>query len=161
MTLYSLEVIPMARLTEYTDEQRANGLAVLASTGGNMLKAARLLGVSRSTLRGWAGKSGSTTGFPREPQVVEVRAKTIQLADRLEQVAHLAVGLSIGEKIEDASAKDRLVVAGIAIEKMQLLRGGPTQRQESVSVTLVAGGSLRELAASVLGELASGDSLKR
>src|SRR5271165_6172505 len=43
----------MASKKSYTDEQRAEGLAVLASNGGNVNKTARETGIPRGTLMRW------------------------------------------------------------------------------------------------------------
>jgi hypothetical protein len=120
-----------------------------------------LLGVSRSTLRGWVGKTrsehvSSTTGIARVPSAELVQDRSLELGNRLEDVAALAIGEGMEEAILRSTAKDRAVVAGIAIEKAQLLKGRPTTRNESLSVTLVASGTLNELGARTLSALTRG-----
>jgi hypothetical protein len=133
----------MARLTEYDDDQVANALAVLHANNGNALKTSELLGIPRSTIRSWAGQTQYT---PKSVPNELVQDKTMELAHNLEAVAFMAVGEGLEEAILKASAKDRMIVAGIAIEKRQLLIGAPTSRNASVVIHLAGAGSLRELA---------------
>lgn len=84
--------------------------------------------------------------LPKQVSEERVQDQTRELAQRLERVALLSVDEGIDEAIAKASAKDRMIVAGIAIEKRQLLIGSPTSRNASVVIHLVGGGSLKELA---------------
>lgn len=136
----------MARLTEYTDDQAAHALAMLKANGGNAKRTAALLGIPRTTLRQWAGRAQSMNALPKQVSEERVQDQTRELAQRLERVALLSVDEGIDEAIAKASAKDRMIVAGIAIEKRQLLIGSPTSRNASVVIHLVGGGSLKELA---------------
>jgi len=139
----------MARLTEYTDDDRARAVALFQANGGNAKRTAQLLGVSRSTLRGWIGKIrtervASTTGVARMPPAELVQDRSLELGNRFEDVAVLALGEGMEEAILKSSAKDRAVVAGIATEKAQLLKGRPTNRNETLSVQLVASVALHD-----------------
>jgi hypothetical protein len=133
----------MARLTTYDDKRVEQAMAILHANGGNALKTSELTGIPRSTLRSWAGQ---TKFQPRTVNSQAVADKTVELAHRLEHVALLAVGPDMDAALANASAKDRAIVAGIAIEKRQLLIGAPTSRNETLRIELVAHGTLQELA---------------
>src|SRR6185503_2578167 len=133
----------MARLTHYDDDQVANALAVLKANGGNALKTSEMTGIPRSTIRSWAGELEYA---PRTIDPNKVQEKSLELADMLQEVAFIAVGEGMEEAILKSSARDRMIVAGIAIEKRQLLTGGPTSRNASVIIHLAGSGSLKELA---------------
>jgi transposase-like protein len=148
----------VANMTQYTDDDRARAVVMYQANGGNAKRTAHLLGVSRSTLRGWVGKdsAGSTNGTARIPPTELVQDRSRELGDRLEDVAALAIGEGMEEAILRSSGKDRAVIAGIAIEKAQLLKGKPTSRDVSLSVTLVASGTLNELGDRTLTVLSRG-----
>lgn len=145
----------MANSTQYSDEQAAHALAALKANGGNMQKTARMLGIPRTTLRQWAGQV--IKSVPKTVPAQLIMDKTVEIADRLEHVALLAVGPDMDTALASASAKDRAIVAGIAIEKRQLLIGAPTSRTESLQVTLVAQGTLNELGDRTLMALKAGN----
>ena len=139
----------MANLTTYTDEQVANALALLRANGGNAKRTATQLGISRSTLRGWAGRLDNKTGHSKEvpPALVDEQAHEMAigldvLAGRIrDKVAAALDGVPITKASE---IRDLLVSLGITIEKASFARGGPTSRTASVTVSLVAGPSLQE-----------------
>jgi transposase-like protein len=134
----------MANTTTYTDEQVANAIAMLRANGGNAKRTASQLGIPRTTIRAWAGRSHSVSARPKQVKTSIVQNRSREIADSLEDLAAKAVGFA-DSKMETASYKDLLIGVGIAIEKVQLLRGGATSRTESLRIELVAGGSLREL----------------
>lgn len=138
----------MARLTTYSDEEVANALAMLRANGQNAKKTAALLGIPRTTIRAWAGRAHSSTGkqmYPKQVKPELLQERSEEIATSLENLAAMSVGFAV-EKMPEASYKDLLIGAGIAIEKVQLLRGRATSRNESLVIQLVAGGSLNELA---------------
>lgn len=149
----------MARLTEYSDAQAANALSMLEANGGNAKRTAALLGIPRTTLRQWANRAQSSTARPKQVSAQLVKDRSAEIADSLEDLAARSVGLAgSGEKLAAASYKDLLIGAGIAIEKVQLLRGRATSRNESLTIHLVAGAGLQELAERTLtGQKAIGD----
>jgi transposase-like protein len=103
----------------YSDDERAACLAALASNGGDVAKTAREVGVPYHTLKHWAdGK--------RHPEARQMaNGKKPDLADMLEDLAYRAVRTS-RRGLRHLKADRAAVVAGIAIEKMQLLRHQPT-----------------------------------
>lgn len=108
----------------YSDDERAACLAALASNGGDVAKTAREVGVPYHTLKHWAdGK--------RHPEARQMaNGKKPDLADMLEDLAYRAVRTS-RRGLRHLKADRAAVVAGIAIEKMQLLRGQPTERVDA------------------------------
>lgn len=141
----------MARLTEYTDEQKAHALAVLRSNAGNMKKTARETGYPRSTLRAWAGMRQSEGKLPADvpPALVDEHAEN--LAKRWSKIASLSLEVLEGylerlkspEKVTSGAARDLSVVGAVATEKESFARGGPTSRTEAVRVSLIAPNALR------------------
>lgn len=111
----------------YTDAQKADALAALDANGGNQYKTARQIGVPRKTLAEWAN------GRHTNVDVATMRqGKQVALAERLEMLANLLLDALPG-KLDSASAKDAAITLGIALDKMQLLRGEPTSIHESLS----------------------------
>ena len=109
--------------TRYSQQDKANALAMVDANGGNVSAASRQAGVPRVTLSSWFHGRGDLT---EETQVMREQAKAT-LADRLEELAHKLVS-----KIPDleGNIQQAAIALGIAVEKMQLLRGQPTDRQE-------------------------------
>jgi hypothetical protein len=111
----------MASKQRYSDEFRADALAALAANGGNLNKTALELRVPWKTLKNWA--SGA-----RHPEASQMaQNKMGHLADTLERVAFLLAG-----DLQDAARRERANVTqvatalGIVVDKMQVLRGQPT-----------------------------------
>jgi transposase-like protein len=103
----------------YSDAERAEALAALDANGGNVSKTARDLGLPRKTLAEWADGHIHS-------DVAELRQeKKIDLAARLEQIAR-QLAEAMPEKMAAASLQQVATSMGIAIDKMQLLRGQPT-----------------------------------
>ena len=102
----------------YSDTERATTLAVLDSNGGNLSRTQREVGVPRTTLREW--RDGRHHG-----EVADIRQeKRLELADLFEQFIRdvFEYGLT-EEKIKAASLKELMIAAGIAVDKLILLRG--------------------------------------
>lgn len=110
-----------AKKRTYTDEYRAEALAALAANDGNVKRTARQLGVPYTTLKQWA------KGIVHPEARANAQPKKELLADRLEELAHLLLDdLARPEKIMGASLPHVATALGIAVDKMQLLRGLPT-----------------------------------
>jgi hypothetical protein len=128
----------------YSEEQVSDALAVLASNGGNVARTRRELHAqgesegwtevpSRSTLRRWqeAERAPQTT---REEQVAESgHQKKEELAEVYERLTRQCLGAAV-ERMEEASFKDLMRAAGIATDKMNLLRGEATSIEEQRGV---------------------------
>jgi transposase-like protein len=108
----------------YSDDERAACLAALAANGGDVAKTARETGVPDPTLRCWAKGT-------RHPEALQMQeGKRLPLADMLEDLAYRAARTS-RRGLRHVKADRAAVVMGIAIEKMQLLRGQPTERVDA------------------------------
>lgn len=104
----------------YSDRQKAEALAALDANGGIVNRTANQLGIPRKTLEQWAKDIG--TG----EDVAHIRQeKRIDLAQSLEDVAYKLVEAMPG-KISEANLQQIATSAGIAIDKMRLLRGEAT-----------------------------------
>lgn len=120
----------------YTPEDKAASLAALAANGGNLAKTAAQVGVPRKTLAEWqkqqTPRGGVADASPPKKAAAEQVAKLlpgakVALSDRLEQVASALVDkMDDPEKIAAATLSQLAVAAGVAIDKMRLLREQPT-----------------------------------
>jgi transposase-like protein len=109
----------MAR-RRYSDDDRATALAALAANGGNLRRTARDLGIPRGTLEAWAKGTA-------HPEAAENSApKKEALAEILEGIVYNALGVLPG-KLASANARQLMTIAAVAVDKMLLLRGLPTQ----------------------------------
>lgn len=126
-------VVARAR-RNYTDEEKAAGLAVLALHGGDASKAARAAGVPRRTLQRWRDES---------PEVVAqiAQEKKDDLAGHLEEIARTAAGIIAVAlpllRQEPALALKFLAdlnrIMGTAIDKRQLLLDLPTENMKQAA----------------------------
>ena len=107
---------------QYSPSERANALAVYDSIG-SLEKASEALGIPMSTLAGWA-QNGSLMSEAR----IQKRA---DLAVKFENAAHLFLDNAV-KKVKKAQFQHLMTGAGIAIDKMQLLRGQPTSITETI-----------------------------
>ena len=115
-------------MAHYTDEQRADALAVLKSNGGNLSQTERETGIPKGTLRYW--RENSSNAAPIELQT----QKTESLRGELESVAYRLVR-KLSERLNDTDAGVQQLATslGIVIDKLQLLEGKPTERTAVVS----------------------------
>ncbi len=118
----------MAR--RYSDEEKAQALAALDANGGNVKRTAGQLGIPVSTLREWARGRGVVNG------VTKIRhQKKGELADELETIAWRVLD-ALPEKLAEADARALATLLGIVIDKVQLLRGQPTDRTAITGVQI-------------------------
>ena len=99
----------------YTNNERANAVAAVAVGGGSVHGTAKKLGIPETSLRQWHKGQRCRQVLPLSEQ------KRLELADRFEEVIHQAVEVVV-EKLSEASAAQAAVIAGIACDKMLLLR---------------------------------------
>lgn len=134
----------------YTDEQVAAALDRLRWNKGNYLETSKETGIARATLRNW--NSGKLPPHA-QGQVISSRldsGKSAQIADQLEEMTPEML-TAARALIPVTKFKDLLEGANLAISNAQLLRGGPTKRQETnIRVSLTGGLGLRELSAQVI-----------
>src|SRR5262245_44112651 len=100
----------------YTDEERAQALAALAANGGNVKATAAKIGLPVKTLQNWS--SGMV-----HPEVANLgQERKADLADAFESVARKLIGVA-DRGAERLNAKDAMIAAGVAVDKMTMLRG--------------------------------------
>ena len=115
----------MAR-RHYSDEDKAAALAALRANAGNVARTARQVGVPEPTLRQWA------KGLRAAPPAQLSERKKADLADRMEEIARALLDRVTPERMDDATVQQLLTSAGIAIDKMRLLRNQPTENVASL-----------------------------
>lgn len=111
----------MARQTRYSDEDVARVIALVDANEGNTAETARQTGIPQRTIHHWT--SDRTALVPDSQTVLPYKRA---LADRFEEEAHAA--LDHASRMRNrAEYRDSMVAAGIAVDKMRLLRDQPTE----------------------------------
>ena len=116
----------MTTKRSYSEEEKAEALALLNVNGGNVNSTAKQLHMPVPTLRKWAnGKHINNAVLQKEQQ------KKQSLAELFEEVAraYIARALDLGA-IDDTRGKDAVIAAATALDKLQLLIGAPTARSQ-------------------------------
>ena len=121
---------------EAAPEVKAAALELLEKNGGNAKQTAEQLGMPLSTLRFWAGRMsqparGKMHKDTPEQELEELAGKWQKLLKTSVDLAQAAMDNLTDEQKHKLQMKDirELTVSGaIATEKMQLLRGRPTQQ---------------------------------
>lgn len=149
----------MTRRT-YTDEDRERARIAWEVGGRSVRRAARESGIPLGTIQAWIVGWEHPTPAPLAPPEVydavyedlrtDKKAELISAAWDLAKAAFDEAKL----KLPDASAKDAATVAGIAIDKAQLLSGGATDR---VDVRAIIASLPAPARAAVIALLASDD----
>lgn len=107
------------RQRRYSDDERAAALAALAANANNLSRTSKELGIPVATLESWSKRK-------THPEASEnSEAKKGPLADHLEAIAWKLAD-SMPDKLKDAELRDVAVSLGVIVDKMQLLRGRPT-----------------------------------
>lgn len=133
----------------FTDDEIVSALARLQANGGNAKKTAAELGISRTTLRGWAGRHDNKTGTSKRVPKDDVDAKSKARANRFDEITDLihdkvVAGIEAVEVKSSLDVRNLLVGAGITTEKASFSRGGPTSRVENLRVSLIDPDALRD-----------------
>ena len=115
----------MSTKRRYSDEDKATALTVLAANNGDLRKTSRDTGVPFSTLRKWANNQGVNQSV-----ITKGITKKKELSAELEDLAYKIVGV-MPDKLDSASLQQLATSLGITIDKMQLLQGKPTERNET------------------------------
>lgn len=105
--------------SKYSDAERVAALCVLDGNGGNVHKTALEMEIPVQTLLGWAKKKH------RSYLHLLKNGMKGNMANAFEEVAWLCLGQSAG-RVESAPLNQLMVSAGIAVDKMRLLREQPT-----------------------------------
>ena len=109
----------MREQTRYSDIDRAAALTALEVNGGNVQKTAAQQNIPMATLWEWSkGRHNADVTTMKEGMKVE-------LAERMEKLAETCLNLLTPEKLGEASAAQLATITGIAVDKMQVLRGKP------------------------------------
>jgi hypothetical protein len=124
-------VAPDQHWTRYTPEQVTATLVTLAEHRGNVRATARTTGIPASTIRMWRDGQCDPNNLPS--------AETVQLAKatravRWNRVTEAALDV-VEDTVDDLSAYQAALVAGIAEDKAALLRGdtGPVADPETLA----------------------------
>ena len=100
-------------IRSYSPQERSKAVAAYNETG-NLEKVSATLGIPLSTLQGW---TSNPAYFSQENRK--------DLADKFEFAANVYLDLAV-KKSKKASFAHLMTGVGIAVDKMQLLRGQPT-----------------------------------
>lgn len=121
----------------YSEKRIAETLAVLKANGGNVSRTSRETGVPRGTLRGWRDASAADAG--RQAAIADqTEEQKERLGDVLEGFIRRVFSVGItDEKLKAADVKDLVLAAAVAVDKMQLLRGEPTDINEQRGLTVL------------------------
>lgn len=115
----------MAARRRFTDEQRAEAVVLLRSHGyperkGALALAAKELDIDAVVLRRWA------LGIQNPPPDHVVREKTGDTVAKLQQVVDIYLDRAIATA-DKTSGAQAMTTAAIAMDKLRLLQGLPTQ----------------------------------
>jgi transposase-like protein len=123
----------MARVVrQYTEADKAEILALLDTHGGNLSATSRDTGIAISTIQSWRDGVGVNAS------VTNARNGIKESLDSLcERVAYKMLGIAL-DKADSMGGYQAMVSAGIAVDKMRLLReqatviagGLPASREE-------------------------------
>lgn len=119
----------MAKRKRYTDEFRASAVLMLEAAGypdkeGALTKVAKHLGMPYQTLSRWAREKNN----PPPPELVHNK--------KIDLIAGIKNELSfifdeMGKTRQDAEYRELATAFGIMVDKLQLLTGQPTERNDS------------------------------
>ncbi len=104
----------------YTDQEKEHAIAVY-TTCGNLSRTYRETGVPISTLRGWLAEQP-----PEKVKEAREEAQAIFVRKAWDAVAAHVEHLTEKNVIAITSARDSATIAGILIDKIQLVTGQPT-----------------------------------
>ena len=126
----------MGRKRTYTDADREQARVAWEGQGRSLRAASRDTGIPLATIQAWAAEWRDPPPAPlAPPEVYEAVYETIR-TDKKAEVIQAAWDLASAAfqrakaALPDASARDAATVAGIAVDKAQLLSGAATERTE-------------------------------
>lgn len=109
---------------DYPVELKAAVIAAIEQNGGNVLATSRLFNLPRDTVNYW---------WRHSDRFVELKhASSLNLADKLEGIAHNYADSIADHDLQVVSVRDKAAVMNTAIQNMQLLRGQPTSITETM-----------------------------
>lgn len=145
----------------YTDEDRERARVVWEMSGGNINATARETSIPIGTIFGWV----TTWKLPppvAAPEAIQIAFEHIRM-DKKAEIISVAWDLARAafdhskEHLPGTSAKDAAVIAGIAIDKAQLLSGEPTERVDIRAIINSLPESARSAVIALLAEPAPGE----
>lgn len=129
-----------ARALQYLDhslEFKASIIAAIEANGGNVSATAKLFNISRDTAYYW---------WRNSDRYCEIQTPcALNLADKLENIAHNTADSIADHDLSIVSYRDKGAVLSTVIDKMQLLRGLPTNITENIErqeLTVILAGAL-------------------
>lgn len=120
----------------YNDADRERARIAWESAGRSLRGAARETGIPLATIQGWAAVWENPPPAPlAPPEVYEAVYEDVRTSKKGEVIAAAwdlasAAFQRAKEALPNASARDAATVAGIAVDKAQLLSGDATERTE-------------------------------
>jgi transposase-like protein len=116
--------IKSAPYRDYPVELKAAVIAAIEQNGGNVLATSRLFNLPRDTVNYWWANS---------ERFVEIKQQTrLALADKCENIAHSLADSIESHDLSIVPLAQKATTLGIVIDKMQLLRGLPTNISENI-----------------------------
>jgi hypothetical protein len=125
---------------DYPIELKAAVIAAIEQNGGNVLATSKLFNLPPDTVRYWWANSSRFREIQATSQIC--------LADKLENIAHSYADSLAAHDLQIVTARDKAAVIATAVDKMQLLRGLPTDIStsiEKVELTVVLQDALRDV----------------
>lgn len=114
---------------DYPEELKAAVISAIEANGGQIRPTAKLFNLPYDTVHYWWAHS------ERFRQIQPASAQN--LADKLENLANDTADSLLQHDFSIVAARDKAAVMAVAIDKMQLLRGQPTEIVERVDSTKV------------------------
>ena len=138
------------RRRTYSEEDIAGALTSLRANDGQVRATARELGIPPMTLGQWATETRRPETPANRPNRIAV--STHQVEETISQLsAIIPQALArVVEALPTLNGYQAMLAAAIAIDKRQLLSGGPTSRTEVLRARYVEPTALRELARKVI-----------
>jgi hypothetical protein len=134
----------------YSEEDVAASLTALRANDGVVKRTAEDLGIPRMTLAQWAMET-------RRPQTAGNAAQRLQVSqDKSQETIRMLDAIipqalaRVAEALPSVNGYQAMLVSAIAIDKRQLLSGGPTSRTETLRARYVEPASLRSLSSGVI-----------
>lgn len=139
----------MARAS-YTDDDKAKVFVALTANEGNVKRTARETGVPTSTVRRW--KNEWSAEGPPDASHLEVAVG--EFLEDAERVRHKALR-TLEEKLPDATPSALVATVGMLTDKIHVVKGLATSRQETVHTLPPAEDIAKALSAAFSATIAS------
>ena len=116
----------MTKRRRFSDDERATYVAMLVAEGyptrvGALLKVSSFAGIHTNVLRRW------WKGTQNPPPTQLVIQKKAEIGERIEGIVHQVLDL-LPDALELADARELITALGVSVDKLQLVKGHPTER---------------------------------